>query len=82
MENAFYERKMDKLGRVVIPKELRKELNLCPENTVLFSAEKDQIILAKKEEYCCFCGDKCDLIEFEKHFICKKCLRRIKKGSI
>ena len=82
MERAFYERKIDKLGRVVLPAEIRKELNLSPEDTVRLSEDREQIILVKKSPVCYFCGEKGELIEFSQRFLCKNCLKELKKRSV
>lgn len=72
-------REIDSVGRIVIPKQLRKELGMLEEGckVELFSDGK-QIILKKSESDCIFCKSETDLVEFEGKYICKSCMDKIK----
>ena len=71
-------RSIDKLGRVVIPKELRKTYGLSVEDSVeIFVNDDNQIILKKYEPACMFCNRTDDIIIYEGKSICKDCLERI-----
>ena len=72
-------REIDSVGRVVIPMQLRKELNIVEKGSKveLFSDGK-QIILKKAIEDCIFCKSEDELTEFDGKFICKTCLEKIK----
>lgn len=72
-------REIDSVGRIVIPKQLRKELGMLEEGckVEMFSDGK-QIILKKSENDCIFCKSETDLIEFEGKFVCKSCADKIK----
>ena len=69
-------RKVDPLGRVVIPKELRKAFDI-KENVDLIEiyVEGDKIILKKFVPGCIFCGKEGELVEFNGKQICKKCIK-------
>ncbi len=75
-------REIDSVGRIVIPKQLRKELGMLEEGckVELFSDGK-QIILKKSESDCIFCKAETELTEFEGKFICKTCLDKIKTAE-
>ena len=49
-------RKVDQLGRVVLPVEMRKALRIDVGDLVMMSAEGDRIVLEKVEQRCVFCG--------------------------
>lgn len=71
-------RKIDELGRLVIPKEMRKELDIGEHDPVDITNEKHQIIIKKHENRCTLCGSDNKLIEFKDKKVCKKCLEEIK----
>ena len=57
-------RKVDQLGRVVIPVEMRKALRIDVGDLVMMSAEGERIVLEKVEQRCVFCGSTDQLREF------------------
>ncbi len=67
-------RKVDELGRVVIPKELRWVLGMT-EGTPLeiFTTDKGDIVLRKYEPGCCFCGSLENLVDHAGVRVCKAC---------
>ena len=73
-------RPVDPLGRVVIPKEMRKSYNLEVNDSVeIFVGDNEEIILKKYEPACMFCDSKYDIINYHNKMICKKCLAEINK---
>lgn len=67
-------KKIDEAGRVVVSKDIRKQLSLAA-NDLLKIDIRDNAIIMKKAEPCCeFCGNETDLIEFKGKNICKDCL--------
>ena len=74
-------RKIDELGRIVIPVELRNKLNIHIKDEVEIYVEKSSIIIKKYDPSCVFCGKSKDLNEFEDKLICDKCLEKIKQIS-
>lgn len=75
-------RKVDELGRIVVPIELRKKLNINIKDEVEIYVERSSIVIKKYDPSCVFCGKTSDLEEFEDKLICKKCLEKIKKLNI
>ena len=75
-------REIDSVGRIVIPKQLRKELGMLEEGckVEMFSDGK-QIILKKAENDCVFCKSETDLVEFDGKHICKVCIDKIKSAE-
>ncbi|MDS1004964.1 AbrB/MazE/SpoVT family DNA-binding domain-containing protein [Clostridium sporogenes] len=80
MKNTGIVRKIDSLGRIVLPKELRKALDINDNETPLeIYTEGEQIILKKYAPACIFCGEAKEVINFKGKNICKKCMRELKK---
>lgn len=72
-------REIDKIGRIVIPKQLRKELGIdAPGSVIEMFFDGKQIILKKAIARCAFCESESDLTEFEGKYICKTCLEKLK----
>lgn len=72
-------REIDSVGRIVIPMQLRKKLNIVEKGSkVELFSDGDQIILKKAVEDCIFCKAEEELTEFEGKFICKACLDKLK----
>ena len=67
-------RKLDQLGRIVLPKELRTVLNLKEKDALEIYVDGEQIILKKYEPACVFCGDAREVVNYRGKNICKKCL--------
>lgn len=72
-------RKVDKLGRVVIPIEIRNTFELEYETPMEIFVEDNKIILKKYVPNCIFCGNNSDLEEYEGKLICKECIEKIGK---
>ncbi|AJE13140.1 AbrB/MazE/SpoVT family DNA-binding domain-containing protein [Clostridium botulinum] len=80
MKNTGIVRKIDPLGRIVLPKELRKALDIKDNETPLeIYTEGEQIILKKYAPACIFCGEAKEVINFKGKNICKSCLKELKK---
>lgn len=75
MKSTGMIRKVDELGRVVIPKEIRNKLDIQEKDPIEIYVQEDCIILKKYESNCIFCGNTKDLIEYKEKLICKKCLK-------
>ena len=78
-------RKVDELGRVVLPVELRRNLNIDEKDPLEIYVEGDKIILKKYhgKDACIFCKTvEDDIYKMAgKHSICKECLETIKNGA-
>lgn len=71
-------RGLDNMGRVVIPKEIRKILDMT-EGVDEFEIymQDDCIVLKKHKPTCIFCNSAEDCIEFENQIVCKSCIERL-----
>ena len=82
MKSLGIVRKVDELGRIVLPIETRKRLDLGPKHPVEIFVEKDRVVLKKYEPCCIFCGDADDVIMYKDKRICRSCLEELKKTDI
>ena len=79
MKTTGIVRQMDSLGRIVLPIELRRTLDIAQKDSLEIFVEGDQIILKKYEPNCIFCGGAKDLREYHGKQICAKCAQSIGK---
>ncbi len=77
MKSTGIVRKVDELGRIVIPKEIRKKLDIEIKDPIEIYVEGSSIVLKKVESGCIFCNNSKDLTIYKSKFICKKCLEKI-----
>lgn len=66
-------RKVDELGRIVLPIELRRTLDISEKDYLEIFVEQDQIVLKKYEPTCIFCGSSEDIIGFKGKNVCRNC---------
>ena len=71
------ERETDKLGRVVIPMEFRKQLGIEFESKVLIFLSDGEIIIRPQKMRCVLCGEKIEKIKNLQ--LCDNCISRVKK---
>lgn len=79
MKSTGMIRKLDDLGRIVIPSELRKNLGLENQDELEIFVEGDRIILQKFAPSCVFCGGSDSLVRYYDKNLCKTCIRAIRK---
>lgn len=70
-------RKVDELGRIVIPIELRNKLDIAIKDPIEIFVEGSSIILKKYEPNCIFCGSSKDLTSYKDKLVCSKCLTKL-----
>ena len=70
-------RKVDDLGRIVLPIELRRTLDIAERDELEIYMENDQLILRKYEPACIFCASDKKLVSFSGKNICRECIRRM-----
>ena len=70
-------RKIDELGRIVLPKELRQTLQIKEQDPVEIFSEGNRIILIKHLPSCIFCGGTQGVISFYGQPICAACRRAL-----
>ena len=81
MKSTGIVRRVDELGRVVLPIELRRILDIDERDPLESALEDDRIILRKVQPACVFCGAEEDLQEYRSKRICRACLESINEQS-
>ena len=79
MKSTGMIRHIDELGRIVLPIEMRRIMELGTSDKVEIYVEDDKIILKKHQENCVFCGGSDSLSEFCGKNICATCLQNLKR---
>ena len=79
MKSTGIVRKVDELGRIVLPIELRRTLEIAERDSLEICVEGSTIILKKYEPACIFCGDAKDVVNYKGRNICRTCLDEMKK---
>lgn len=79
MKSTGIIRRVDELGRVVLPIELRNKFEITEKDPMEIYVDGSSIILKKYEPNCTFCGSSKKLVSFQDKMICEKCLESIKK---
>jgi len=74
-------RKVDELGRVVIPIELRRTMNIHEKDALEIFVDGERIILKKYEPACIFCGNADNMRNIMGKNICTDCLSSIKSAK-
>lgn len=79
MKSTGVVRRVDNLGRIVFPIELRRALDIKERDAMEIYTEGEQIILKKYEPACVFCGEAKDVTNFKGKNICKSCLKDLRR---
>ncbi|MBS3873387.1 MAG: AbrB/MazE/SpoVT family DNA-binding domain-containing protein [Firmicutes bacterium] len=74
MKSTGIVRKVDELGRVVIPIELRRTLGIEEKDSLEIYVDNEKIILKKYEPACIFCHSAADMVNYKNKNICRECL--------
>lgn len=77
MKSVGIVRKVDELGRIVLPVELRRKFGIEIKDAVEIYTEDDCIILKKYEPSCIFCGDAKSVFQFGGKNVCPNCAKAI-----
>ena len=80
MKSTGVVRKLDDLGRIVIPIELRRTMDIALRDTLEIFVEDDKIILKKYHPACMFCDNATGIINYNGKNICRECAQSTKRG--
>ncbi|WP_276357708.1 AbrB/MazE/SpoVT family DNA-binding domain-containing protein [Cohnella caldifontis] len=75
MKSTGIVRKVDELGRVVIPIELRRTLGIGEKDALEIYVDGERIMLKKYEPACIFCGNAENVTYFKGKIVCRECLK-------
>ncbi|MCR3761817.1 AbrB/MazE/SpoVT family DNA-binding domain-containing protein [Clostridium felsineum] len=79
MKSTGVVRRVDELGRIVIPIELRRTLEIAEKDALEIYVDGEQIILKKYQPACIFCGDARDVVNYKGKNICQSCLQQLRE---
>ena len=78
MKSTGIVRRVDELGRIVLPIELRRTLDITERDSLEIYVDGSSIILKKYQPACIFCDDAKDVVSYKGKNICAKCLKELK----
>lgn len=78
MKDTGIVRKIDDLGRIVLPIELRRTLNINVKDSVAIFVDGESIVLRKYEPACVFCGNADNVINIKGKNVCRNCIEEMK----
>ena len=79
MKSTGIVRQLDSLGRIVLPIELRRSLNINTKDMLEIVVEGNSVVLRKYESNCAFCGSGNKLVQYKDKMICRRCLKEIQE---
>lgn len=79
MKSTGIIRRVDELGRVVIPIELRNKFGINEKDPIEIFVDGSIIMLKKYEPNCIFCGATRKLVTFNDKLVCTKCATKLNK---
>lgn len=77
MKSTGIVRKVDELGRIVLPIELRKNLDINIKDSLEIYVDGNSVILKKYLPACIFCGEADQVVSFKNKNVCNDCLKQI-----
>ena len=80
MKSTGIIRKVDELGRIVLPIELRNILDIAPKDALEIYTNDNAIILRKYQPACIFCDEAEDVISFKGRNVCRACARTLQES--
>ncbi|MGI6649577.1 MAG: AbrB/MazE/SpoVT family DNA-binding domain-containing protein [Syntrophomonadaceae bacterium] len=82
MKSTGIVRKVDELGRIVIPIELRRTLGIEEKDALEIYVDNEKIILKKYEPACVFCGNADDVGHFRGKNVCRQCAQEMSQQAV
>ena len=80
MKSTGIVRKVDTLGRIVLPIEIRKILDIKEKDAIEIFIDNDKIVLQKYQPACVFCNSVEDIVYFNNKRICSDCVEKLKNN--
>jgi transcriptional pleiotropic regulator of transition state genes len=73
-------RRVDDLGRIVIPMELRRTLGINVKDPMSISMDGERIVIAKHHDSCVMCGSTDDIVRIKGRAVCRGCVAAVKSA--
>ena len=80
MKSTGIVRQMDGLGRIVLPVEIRKVLDLKEKDSLEIFIDSNCILLQKYQPTCIFCNNVENVIYFNNKRVCSQCIEKLKEN--
>ena len=80
MKKSCFVRKIDELGRIVLPIEIRQSLDIKEKDPLEIFMKDDGVFIKKDIPSCVFCNSNTNLKTFSEKYICKNCINTRKGG--
>ena len=77
MKSTGIVRKVDELGRIVLPIELRRTLDIAEKDSLEIYVDGASIVLKKYQPACIFCGESKDVTSFKGKNVCASCMKEL-----
>lgn len=77
MKSTGIVRKVDELGRIVLPIELRRTLDIAERDALEIYVDGPSIVLKKYQPACIFCDDAKDVVNYRGKNICRNCIKAL-----
>ncbi len=77
MKTTGMVRPVDSLGRIVLPIEIRRNLDIEERDLLEIFLEGNKIILQKHDDACIFCGATRGLAQFKGKNVCHECIKKM-----
>lgn len=81
MKSTGIVRKVDELGRIVLPIEMRRTLDIAEKDALEIYVEGDSVILRKYQAACVFCDSTKEITSFRGRNVCAECIRKLKQSK-
>lgn len=81
MKSTGIIRKVDELGRVVIPIEIRNKLDIAEKDPIEIYVDGASVILKKFVPNCLFCGSSKKLVDYNGKLVCESCIKELNKRT-
>lgn len=79
MKSIGIVRRMDELGRIVLPVELRRTLDIAERDELEIYLDDDKVVLKKHEPSCVFCDSLRELVAYRGRNVCMECIENMNK---
>ena len=79
MKSTGIVRKVDELGRIVLPIEVRRTLDIAERDELEIYLDDDKVVLKKYEPSCIFCSSSRDLVSYRGRNVCMDCIEKMNK---
>lgn len=77
MKSTGIVRRVDELGRIVLPIELRRTLDIAERDSLEIYVSEDNIVLKKYQPTCVFCGSSKNISTFKEKNVCSNCVSQL-----